>query len=112
MALTPMDLQMLFAQADKIGKEVADEREGVMLRNAMEDDARARVNGDRVTSVKATESHEGLKSIRGDERRRRGKRREEPSSAPLLAYGEREAASDEGGSLRDPNLGVYVDLTG
>jgi hypothetical protein len=115
MAMTPMDLQKLFAQVDKIGKEVSDEREGVALRAAMEGDAQAKINGERAKSVRATEAapEDGLRRVKGDEKRRSGTSggAQKGGARALILDGE-EAACDEGGPLTDPNLGAYVDLTG
>jgi hypothetical protein len=105
-----MDLQMLFAQIDKVGKEVAQQKDGAQLHNVIRREQQQRLDEEKIRSVRdADDSGGGLEHLKdrqndnlqggGDEQD--GEKEDEPQL--------------RGAQLRpvqDPNLGQFVDLKG
>jgi hypothetical protein len=110
MAITPIDLQMLFSQIDKIGKEVAAQKEGAALHSAIQTDHRQKINEEKMQSVReADDSGEGLDRLKD-------KRNSGGSEAGGKRNDNHLLKNNEGGpklsEVHDPNLGNYLDISG
>jgi hypothetical protein len=110
MAITPIDLQMLFSQIDKVGKEVSAQKEGAALHSAMRTDHRQKINEERMKSVReADDSGEGPDRLK--DKRNSGDR--EPDGK---TNDNKKQKNDEGpfklSEVHDPNLGNYIDING
>jgi hypothetical protein len=113
MAITPIDLQMLFSQIDKIGKEVAAQKEGAALHSVMQTDHRQKINEEKMKSVReADDSGEGpdrLKDKRNSgEKETRPDRKRNNNNNKLAADGSLFKLPE----VHDPNLGNYLDISG
>jgi hypothetical protein len=109
MSIKPIDLQTLFMHMNQVGKEQAQQREGVLMQQAVvgselvqeSEHADSSVNQTQATSDGPEEIHEDEEQTGG--RRRKRKKRE----------GEAEDASQsESKYYKDPDLGNNIDITG
>ncbi|MDR2864100.1 MAG: hypothetical protein LBV68_00635 [Spirochaetaceae bacterium] len=113
MAITPLDLQMIFSQLDQIGKEVSSQKEGAALRSVMQNDSRQKIQDEKMKSVHQTDD-----SGSGPVKTKNNKKDsgEEETSGKKSAGGkESEADGESAGTLpavHDLNLGKYVDISG
>jgi hypothetical protein len=116
MAIAPMDLQMLFSQIDKIGKEVAQQKEGVQLHNVIRREQQQRLDEEKIQSVRdADDAGEGLEHLKD-------RKNDNPQGAMSQdgdgsgQDGEKEADAQlhvvQMRPVQDPNLGQFVDLKG
>jgi hypothetical protein len=109
MAISPIDLQTLFTQVDKIGKQESAQREGAALQQALQQAQNQQLTEERIRSVnEAQNSGEGAEGIR-DRRGGKGREREGEKKA-----GEEEEEEQKGASesvIRDLDLGKNVDIS-
>jgi hypothetical protein len=116
MALQPIDLQALFTQIDKVGKNQALQKEGLQIQQALQGVHLQRETDEQIRSVNETQDAgggaEGVKE-RGNRKR------------PAEGQGEKEEPDRESGGadenpepgkkayvIKDPALGKNVDISG
>jgi hypothetical protein len=108
MAISPIDLQTLFTQMDKVGRQEAAQREGAALLQALQQARTQEQTDERIRSVnEAQNTGEGAEEIRDKNGGRGGQegnphRREEPEEA---------AEAEAGAVIRDPDLGRNIDVS-
>jgi hypothetical protein len=110
MAIQPIDLQALFSQLDKVGKNQAALREGQQIQDALQQMQNQRKLEENVQSVnQAQDMGEEAETIKDDKRRHTphgrfaGKQEEEDNSA---------AEKEDRPLIRDPALGRNIDISG
>jgi len=112
MAVTPLDLQTLFSQIDKIGKEVASQKDGALLHEAiMSSILRQKAQEKMKTVSEAGNSGEGPGRLRAEQKKHSGA----GGSGGHGRGREEERGGEERGKplpLRDPDIGKYVDISG
>jgi hypothetical protein len=112
MPIKPIDLQTLFTQLDRIGREQNAGKEGAALQGAARQAAEQERAEESARSVKRTPESEdsaGKKIDADGSGGRPGPRREEEGGAEKPGGGRDE---DEDEVIRDPDLGNRVDLSG
>jgi hypothetical protein len=111
MAIQPIDLQTLFTQLDKVGKEQLNQKEGYQIQQALQGDQIRRKTEERIQSVnELQDTGQGAERVK-DRSSRKGQDQEP---------GEKESASGTPGSadeeepsvIRDPALGKNIDVSG
>ncbi|MDR2481615.1 MAG: hypothetical protein LBD07_04910 [Spirochaetaceae bacterium] len=108
MAITPLDLQVLFSQIDNIAKDIHAQREGVQLHRLMEASSKQKKDAKKLNSVQEADNAgkelTNLKDRRGaDSQEKERKRKKDSENA------EQDLTHPK---LLDPNLGNYVDICG
>jgi hypothetical protein len=120
MAIQPIDLQIMFSQLDKVGKEQSALREGAAIQKAIAGDREAQKLTRNIESVNAAE--EGNDPENADNRQlehlrerkgRSGKKDHAPhdktqTAAGLAAFGQNGAFVE----IADPMVGTHIDLEG
>jgi type II secretory pathway pseudopilin PulG len=106
MAISPIDLQTLFTQVDKIGKQEAAQREGAAIQQAIQQARSQQVTEAKINAVnEAPDQGEGAEGVRdgGGGRPESGARKK----------AEEEADGDEKKEdvIRDPDLGRNIDVS-
>lgn len=110
MPIKPIDLQTLFTQMDKVGRERAAAKDGAVIQGAILASVAQKKESEKsesVTGLESSEDHDGALAV-GDRdaasdrgREEGGKRREKADE------------DDEGREvIRDPDLGNSVDISG
>ncbi|MDR0451527.1 MAG: hypothetical protein LBH15_00625 [Treponema sp.] len=113
MALQPIDLQTLFTQIDKVGKDQSVHREGAQIQASLLSARAERLETERDHSVnEAQDTGQG-----GAERvtDRQGRRQNRQQGGKEAGDGEKAPVAGEGGEprvIRDPCLGQHLDLSG
>jgi type II secretory pathway pseudopilin PulG len=106
MAISPIDLQTLFTQVDKIGKQETAQKTGAAIQQAIQQAQSQRITEEKINSVnEAQDQGEGAEGIRD----RNGGRRE----GQARKKADEEAAPDEKEDdvIRDPDLGRNIDVS-
>ncbi|MDR0378123.1 MAG: hypothetical protein LBH70_10060 [Spirochaetaceae bacterium] len=113
MAVQPIDLQVLFTQVDKVGKEQMNQKEGVHLQTALQGAQLQKKIEERSHSVtELQDAGDGTERIKDRNARRRGG---EHASGRKPGENDNAAESETGGEpsvIRDPALGKNVDISG
>ncbi|MDR0527407.1 MAG: hypothetical protein LBG79_06295 [Spirochaetaceae bacterium] len=105
MAVTPLDLQMLFSQLDKFAKEVHAQKEGVQLHKTMEAAVQQKLENEKSKTVhEASNNENSLTRLNEDGREERNPHEERQKNET--------AEEQQEHAVRDPNLGRYIDLSG
>ncbi|MDR0600199.1 MAG: hypothetical protein LBG84_09010 [Treponema sp.] len=109
MAIAPIDLQTLFTQVDKVGKQEAAQRTGTAIQQSIQQAQTQQRVDERIRAVnEAQDSGEGTEGVKDNNGRRRGQ--EHPS--PRREVREKETAPETAGDvIRDPALGRNVDYS-
>ena len=112
MAIQPIDLQVLFTQMDKVGKNQAAMREGAQIHESIQQVQTQKKFEENVQSVNQSQDMgEEAETIRDENRRgaHSGRGGESEKQAQ-----ENEAAADEKKPdlIRDPALGRNIDISG
>jgi low affinity Fe/Cu permease len=109
MAIQPIDLQALFTQLDKVGKEQVSQKQGLQLQQAIQGAQIQRKTEERIQSVnESQDTGNGLERVK------------DRSAKKHREYDEEEGNPSETGEdtekdpsiIRDPALGRNVDLSG
>jgi hypothetical protein len=111
MAIQPIDLQTLFTQVEKVGKNQAAQREGLQIQEALHQLQSQKKAEEQVQSVNETQdAGDGAERIKED-----GSRRQSPGQGE----GRRKPADEEEPEeesrenlIRDPMLGRNIDISG
>jgi hypothetical protein len=110
MAIQPIDLQTLFTQVDKVGKNQSAQREGAALQQAMHGVQTQRKTEEHIQSVnEAQDTGEGAEKVNDRRQQGRGgagaRRREKGGEEP-------DEKKEPGVSvIRDPALGRNIDIS-
>jgi tRNA U54 and U55 pseudouridine synthase Pus10 len=111
MAIQPIDLQTLFTQIDKVGKEQINQKEGVHLQAALQGVQIQRKTDERDHSVNETrDAGEGAERIKDQNARRQGG--EHPSGRQPDEKDPDESGDGDSPFIRDPALGKNIDISG
>jgi hypothetical protein len=106
MAISPIDLQTLFTQVDKIGKQETAQKEGAAIQQALRQAQIQRITEEKINAVnEAPDQGEGAEKV-GD---RNGGRRE--SDARKKAAEEEAGDEADKDVIRDPDLGRNIDIS-
>jgi hypothetical protein len=112
MAIQPIDLQTLFTQLDKVGKNQAVQKDGLAIQQALQGIQMQKKTEEQIQSVnEAQNTGEGAERIKDRER----KRRESPEETRDEPGKDGEGALPEEKPLwiiRDPALGRNIDVSG
>jgi hypothetical protein len=113
MAILPIDLQTLFTQIDKVGKDQSVHREGAQLHASLQNARVERLEVQRDHSVNEAQNtgQGGVEYIKD----RRGRRRGGQESAAGNKQGADVDGEDEDASnhvIQDPCLGRHLDVSG
>jgi hypothetical protein len=111
MAIQPIDLQTLFTQIDKVGKDQMNQKEGVHLQAALQSVQIQKKTDERDHSVNETrDAGEGAEQIKDQNPRRQGG--EYPSGRQAGEKDPGESEDRESPFIRDPALGKNIDISG
>jgi hypothetical protein len=112
MAIQPIDLQTLFTQLDKVGKDQTAQKEGVQIKQALQGDQIQRKTDERIRSVNESQDMgEGTEAVNDrSPRQHPGKEKQDlQGQAPAGETGETSYNEE---FFRDPDLGKNIDLSG
>ena len=112
MALSPLDLQTLFSQMDKVGKEQSAVKDGQTLHKVVHEEVSQRKTEEKMRAVvEAEQTGEGLSGIKDS------KENKSPPEGRGKG-GEKEPSEDAAGTspklkaYSDPAIGKHLDLSG
>ncbi|MCL2276934.1 MAG: hypothetical protein FWC21_03460 [Treponema sp.] len=109
MAITPIDLQTLFTQVDKVGRAQAAEREGQALHQSMQGVAIQRKTDEHVRQVnEAQNTGEGPDKINDNSKKQSHDEKNEKRKQADKDYEEDE---DNRPVIKDLNLGNKIDIS-
>jgi hypothetical protein len=111
MAIQPIDLQALFTQVDKVGKEQMNQKEGVHLQASLQGVQIQKKTEERAHSVTETQdTGDGIERTKERNAKRQG---EQGSGREQHEKGGDETADGDSPSIiRDPALGKNIDISG
>jgi hypothetical protein len=111
MAIQPIDLQTLFTQIDKVGKEQMNQKEGLHLQAVLQGDQLLKKTEERSHSVTELQNTgDGAERIKDRNAGRHG-----GEHASGRKQDEEDGESGDGGKppvIRDPALGKNIDISG
>jgi hypothetical protein len=113
MAIQPIDLQILFTQMEKVGKEQSGLKEGAQLQQSILGATEQKKLDEKVKSIsEAPDTGEGMEKITDKQsRRERKKNRDFAGREGVDSTGEK-PVGDQTEVVKDPALGKNVDLSG
>jgi MOSC domain-containing protein YiiM len=112
MAIQPIDLQTLFTQLDKVGKNQAMQREGQQIQESIQQMQIQKKNEQNIQSVnQAQDLGEEAGTIK-DEKRHGGRENESGARERRQEDEEFPAAEERRELFRDPALGRNIDISG
>ena len=109
MAIQPIDLQTLFTQLDKVGKDQMVQKDGAQLQAA--------VQGVQIQK-KTDEQYQAVNELQdvGNEaeriKDRNARRQAQGGYSQEMDEADEEPTDDEPGTIRDPDLGMNIDVSG
>jgi len=111
MAITPIDLQAIFSQVDKVGKNQAAQKEGQVLHQEIQGAQIERKNEEHIQQVnEAQNTGEGVEKVKDRDHEQHGHR-----PHPDGKHNERKKNEDEEEThftvLHDPYLGKKIDIS-
>ncbi|MDR0689747.1 MAG: hypothetical protein LBG08_05735 [Spirochaetaceae bacterium] len=111
MAIQPIDLQTLFTQLDKVGKNQAAQKDGLHIQQALQGDQIQRKTDERIQSVnESQDTGEGAETIK--DRNPRKNNDEEQQGREDQDEGSPEEPQKKPWIFRDPDLGKNIDISG
>ncbi|MDR1929349.1 MAG: hypothetical protein LBQ44_01850 [Treponema sp.] len=109
MAILPIDLQTLFTQIDKVGKQESAQREGAALQQALQQAQNQRHTEERIRAVnEAQDAGEGAEGVKD---RNGGRGREREGEKKKAADAGEEDLSETDLVIRDLDLGRNIDIS-
>ena len=112
MAIQPIDLQALFTQLDKVGKNQALQREGLQMQEALQQvQVQRRIEQDIQSVNQSQNMGEEAQTIK-DEKRREGRANHEETRAKQNEEDEPVEEDERRDMIRDPALGRNIDISG
>jgi hypothetical protein len=115
MAIQPIDLQTLFTQLDKVGKNQAFEKDGLAIQQALQGIQMQKKTEDQIQSVnEAQNTGDGAEGVKERERRKRDESagKEDLRNESGKEGGKGSAAEKTLFIIRDPALGKNIDVSG
>jgi hypothetical protein len=114
MAIQPIDLQTLFTQIDKVGKDQSVHREGAQLQASLQSARVERLEVERDHSVNETRDtgQGGVEYIKDRHGRRRGGKESPAGNKQGAAAGGGEDEEAASRVIQDPCLGRHLDVSG
>ncbi|MDR2618442.1 MAG: hypothetical protein LBC62_06190 [Treponema sp.] len=113
MAIQPIDLQTLFTQMDKVGKNQAAQREGLQIQQALQQIESQRKAEEQVRSVnEAQDMGEEAEKLKDKGPRRHYEGREKSGERSAEDDADSEEEKTDPGLIRDPRLGRNIDISG
>ena len=114
MAIQPIDLQTLYTQIDKVGKQVAFQQQGQHLKNAVNN---SEFEKQLIEKHKAVSEATMEDSETGTVKERRNPNQQETSSNNEQSKNQEETSEQEknlnkSNVINDPTLGRYIDISG
>jgi hypothetical protein len=110
--MQPIDLQILFTQLDKVGKEQANQKEGLQIQQALQGARMQRKAEERIQSVnESQDTGQGTERVKD----RSPKKRQDHAGSrkgPLPGGEGDDPDGEYSPVIRDPNLGKNIDLSG
>ena len=110
MAIQPIDLQTLFTQLDKVGKDQMIQKEGAQLQAAVQGIQIQKKTDEQYQAVNELQDvgneAEKIKDKNARKQSQGGSAQEEGEAEEGLASG------DDGATIRDPDLGMNIDVSG
>lgn len=111
MAIQPIDLQTLFTQLDKVGKNQTAQKEGLHIQQALQGDQIQRKTDERIQSVnESQDTGEGPETVK--DRSPRKKNDEEKQDREEQDESSPEESQKKPWIFRDPDLGRNIDISG
>jgi hypothetical protein len=108
MALSPLDLQTLFTQMDKVGKQEAAQREGAAILQSLQQAKHQQQIEEKIRSVnEAPETGDGTERIKD----KNGGRAGQDGRGQNHAEDDEENAGEGNKIIRDPDLGMNIDVS-
>jgi hypothetical protein len=109
MAISPIDLQALFTQVDKVGKQETAQKEGAAIQQAIQQAQSQRLTDEKIRSVnEAQDQGEGAEGVRDHSGR---KASHEGGARHNGGEENAEEKKDDAGVIRDPDLGRNIDVS-
>ncbi|WP_304221967.1 hypothetical protein [Gracilinema caldarium] len=109
MAIQPIDLQTLFTQMDKVGKQKTAEKEGLMLQQSLQGAAELKKTEEKVRSVTETkEPEDGAERIKD----RTSKKQNQEGWTEKKDEKKEQAEEPVSDVIKDPDLGKHIDVSG
>ncbi|MDR1411271.1 MAG: hypothetical protein LBI91_03590 [Spirochaetaceae bacterium] len=113
MAIQPIDLQTLFTQIDKVGKDQSVHREGAQLQASLVNARAERLEVERDHSVnEAQDTGQGGAERVKDRQGRRQNQRQGGKEAPAGDEAPQGGEGEDPRVIRDPCLGQHLDVSG
>jgi hypothetical protein len=111
-AIQPIDLQTLFTQIDKVGKDQAAHREGAQLQASLQTARveRLEVERDHLVNEAQDTGQGGAERIKERQGRRQGGKEFLTGNKPEAAAAEEDEENPH--IIRDPCLGRHIDVSG
>jgi ribosome assembly protein YihI (activator of Der GTPase) len=108
-AIQPIDLQTLFTQLDKVGKEQAAQKEGTAIQQALQGAQAQKKVEEQIQSVnEAQNMGEGAERVKD-----RNARKRQGGSSGKRGHAETPDEEEPGAEIiRDPSLGTHIDVSG
>jgi hypothetical protein len=111
MAIQPIDLQALFTQVDKVGKNEANQKEGLQVRQDIHAVHQLQKQEQRIQSVnQAQDTGQGAERIKDRNRRNHSEQEEASETEKENPEDEHEQAAIS--FVKDPALGQNIDVCG
>lgn len=112
MAIQPIDLQTLFTQIDKVGKDQSVHREGARLQASLQAARVERLEVERDHSVNEAQDagQGGAERVKDRQGRHQGGKEFPAEDKPEAAAAEKE--EEDPYVIRDPCLGKHIDVSG
>jgi hypothetical protein len=112
MAIQPIDLQTLFTQIDKVGKDQANLKEGAALQHSLQSVQIQKKTEERAQTVNETQdTGQGVERIKDRNNRKRPDQESVEQEEDSEASDKAEEAADPS-VIRDPALGKNIDFSG
>ena len=110
MAISPIDLQTLFTQMDKVGKQEMAQRDGAAVLQSIQNARQQQQTDERVRSVnESQDTGEGSEAIKDKNGGRAGQEQGEQKNQSEEETEKNTKEKD--GVIRDPNLGRNIDVS-
>jgi hypothetical protein len=111
MAIQPIDLQTLFTQMDKVGKDQSNQKEGLQVRQDVHNIHQQQKQEQRIQSVnEAQDTGQGAERIK--DRNRKNNSGQDESSEKERENPEDEIEESKINFVKDPALGQNIDVSG
>ncbi|GHV11019.1 hypothetical protein FACS189491_01530 [Spirochaetia bacterium] len=113
MAIQPIDLQTLFTQMDKVGKDQAVQKEGVAIQQSIQSQQMQKRTDALIQSVnEAQDTGQGTEGINDRNARKRQHDETPGDGGKKPGSGDETAAAENAAVFRDPALGRNIDFSG